>query len=92
MGPWGRCGRSGRRWADWPSHAHERDEVKQAMPSVSYPAALLHDAKATRFGPIVGLPFLVIVDGDGVVRARITADQAPRTAQRLADIALPLLH
>jgi hypothetical protein len=61
------------------------------MQSYSYPAAMLDDAKVNDFGTPDALPMTVVVDGNGVVRAKLTPDQTPVTEKSLSDAVLPLL-
>ena len=52
---------------------------------------MLDDAKVNDFGPPDDLPMTVIVDSNGVVRAKFTPDQTPVTEKSLTDAVLPLL-
>jgi cytochrome c biogenesis protein CcmG/thiol:disulfide interchange protein DsbE len=69
----------------------DRSDVTKVMQSYSYPAALLDDAKINDFGTPDALPMTVVVDGNGVVRAKLTPDQTPVTEKSLSDAVLPLL-
>ena len=69
----------------------DRSDVTKVMQSYSYPAAMLDDAKANNFGTPYTLPMTVVVDGNGVVRAKLTPDQTPVTEKSLSDAVLPLL-
>jgi peroxiredoxin len=69
----------------------DRSDVTKVMQSYSYPAALLDDAKINDFGTPDALPMTVVVDGNGVVRAKLTPDQTPVTEKTLSDAVLPLL-
>lgn len=71
--------------------ARDRSDVTKVMQSYSYPAAMLDDAKANEFGTPDTLPMTVVVDGNGVVRAKLTPDQTPVTEKSLSDAVLPLL-
>jgi cytochrome c biogenesis protein CcmG/thiol:disulfide interchange protein DsbE len=70
---------------------HDRSDVSKVMQSYSYPAAMLDDAKVNDFGTPDTLPMTVVVDGNGVVRAKLTPDQTPVTEKSLSDAVLPLL-
>lgn len=70
---------------------HDRSDVSKVMQSYSYPAAMLDDAKVNDFGTPDALPMTVVVDGNGVVRAKFTPDQTPVTEKSLTDAVLPLL-
>lgn len=70
---------------------HDRSDVTKVMQSLSYPAAIMDDATVNDFGTPDALPMTVIVDSNGVVRAKFTPDQTPVTEKRLADAVLPLL-
>lgn len=69
----------------------DRSDVTKVMQSYSYPAAMLDDAKVNDFGTPDALPMTVVVDGNGVVRAKLTPDQTPVTEKSLSDAVLPLL-
>ena len=70
---------------------HDRSDVTKVMQSFSYPAAMLDDAKVNDFGTPDALPMTVVVDGNGVVRAKLTPDQTPVTEKSLSDAVLPLM-
>ncbi len=70
---------------------HDGSDVTKVMQSYSYPAAMLDDAKVNDFGTPDVLPMTVVVDGNGVVRAKLTPDQTPVTEKSLSDAVLPLL-
>jgi cytochrome c biogenesis protein CcmG, thiol:disulfide interchange protein DsbE len=71
---------------------HSRSDVTKVMQSLSYPVAMLNDAEANGFGAPDELPETWVVDQDGIVRAKLTADEAPVTEQSLEHIVLPLLE
>ncbi|HUI27556.1 MAG TPA: TlpA disulfide reductase family protein [Candidatus Kryptonia bacterium] len=73
-------------------HARDRNDVRTLMRSFSYPAAMLSDAKVNDFGAPNALPVTFLVDGTGIVRARLTPDGTAMTEESLADSALPLLR
>jgi len=70
----------------------DRSDVVKVMQSFSYPAAMLHDAKANGFGEPSELPTTYVVDAQGIVRAKLTPDEKPVTEQTLAAVVLPLLR
>jgi cytochrome c biogenesis protein CcmG, thiol:disulfide interchange protein DsbE len=70
---------------------HDRSDVLKVMQSFSYPAAMSDEAKVNGFGEPNVLPITFVVDSSGVVRAKLTPDQTPVTAQTLADVVLSLL-
>ena len=71
--------------------SRDRADAREAMQAFSYPAAMLKDAKGNGFDAPSALPLTLVIDGNGIVRAKLTPDQAPITDERLADIVLPLL-
>jgi len=73
------------------NRSRERSEVRTLMQSLSYPAAMLSDATVNGFGTPNLLPVTFIVDGAGIVRARLSPDAAAITEHDLADAVLPLL-
>jgi thiol-disulfide isomerase/thioredoxin len=70
---------------------HDRSEVLKAAQTVGYPAAMLSEAKPNGFGAPKALPMTYIIDGDGIVRAKLGAADTPLTEERLAALVLPLL-
>jgi cytochrome c biogenesis protein CcmG/thiol:disulfide interchange protein DsbE len=70
---------------------HDRSEVAKAMQSLSYPVAMMRDAKTNGFGAPVTLPTTFIVDRDGIVRAMLTPDETKVTEASLANAVRPLL-
>jgi peroxiredoxin len=70
---------------------HDRSDVTKVMQSLSYPAAMMDDAKVNDFGPPDVLPVTFVVDGSGVIRAKFTPDQTPVTEKSLTDAVLPIL-
>ena len=71
--------------------SHDQAEVPKVMQSFSYPAAILDQATVNGFGAPATLPFTLVIDGNGIVRARFTADGTPLTEKTLAAAVLPLL-
>jgi cytochrome c biogenesis protein CcmG/thiol:disulfide interchange protein DsbE len=69
----------------------DRSDVTKMMQSFSYPAAMLDDAKVNDFGAPDALPMTVVVDGNGLVRAKFTPDERPATEKSLSDTVVPLL-
>ena len=70
---------------------HDRSEVAQTMESLSYPVAMMRDAKPNGFGSPAILPTTWIVDRDGIVRAMLRPDEIKVTADSLAKAVLPWL-
>jgi len=70
---------------------HDRSDVYKVMQSFSYPAAMLYDAKVNDFGSPEVLPVTFVVDRSGVIRAKLTSDQAPVSEKSLTDAVVPLL-
>jgi thiol-disulfide isomerase/thioredoxin len=70
---------------------NDRSDVTKVMQSFSYPAAMLDDAKVNDLGSPSVLPMTVVVDSNGVVRAKLTPDQTPVTEKSLSAVVLPLL-
>jgi len=69
----------------------DRNDVRELMRSFSYPAALLADAKVNGFGAPEALPVTFVLDGNGIVRAKLTPDKMAVTEERLVDLVRPLL-
>jgi cytochrome c biogenesis protein CcmG/thiol:disulfide interchange protein DsbE len=69
---------------------HDRDDVIKAMQSVSYPLAMLEDAKDNGFNASA-LPTTFLIDSAGVVRAKLTPDRVSINEKSLDDLVLPLL-
>jgi cytochrome c biogenesis protein CcmG/thiol:disulfide interchange protein DsbE len=69
----------------------DRSDVKKVMQSFSYPAAMLDDAKINDFGAPSSLPVTFVIDGNGILRAKLTADGMPVTEKSLGDAVLGLL-
>jgi len=70
---------------------HDRSEVAKVMKSLSYPVAMMRDAKTNGFGPPSILPTTFIVDGAGIVRAKLTPDETKVSEASLATAVAPLL-
>jgi cytochrome c biogenesis protein CcmG/thiol:disulfide interchange protein DsbE len=70
---------------------HDRPDVQKVMQSFSYPAAMLDDAKVNDFGAPSALPVTFVIDGNGIVRAKLTPDEKPLTEKSLGDAVLRLL-
>jgi cytochrome c biogenesis protein CcmG, thiol:disulfide interchange protein DsbE len=70
---------------------HDRKDVEQMMLTLSYPIAMLDDAKDNGFGDPATLPETFVIDSNGVIRARFVPDENGVTAQSLAAAVLPLL-
>jgi len=70
---------------------HDRSAVSHAMQGLTYPAALLVDAKPNGFGDPSVLPTTYIIDRSGVIRARLLPTRGALTAQSLGAVVTPLL-
>ena len=70
---------------------HDRSEVAKVMQSLSYPAAILDDAKTNDFGSPDQLPVTYVIDRGGIVRAIFTPDDKALSAADLDASVLPLL-
>jgi cytochrome c biogenesis protein CcmG, thiol:disulfide interchange protein DsbE len=70
---------------------HDRSDVSKVMQSFSYPAAMLEDAKVADFDDPSSIPETFVIDGNGIVRAKLTPDQGLATAKSLSAAVLPLL-
>jgi cytochrome c biogenesis protein CcmG, thiol:disulfide interchange protein DsbE len=70
---------------------HDRKDVESVAKSLSYPVAMLQDAKDNGFGEPASLPETFVVDGKGVVRAKFLPDAGDVTVESLSAAVLPLL-
>jgi cytochrome c biogenesis protein CcmG/thiol:disulfide interchange protein DsbE len=70
---------------------HDRSDVAKAMESFSYPAAMMRDAKTNGFGSPATVPTTLVVDRDGILRVRMTADEDKVTEDSLAKAVMPWL-
>jgi cytochrome c biogenesis protein CcmG/thiol:disulfide interchange protein DsbE len=70
---------------------HDRSDVAKAMESFSYPAGMMRDAKTNGFGSPATVPTTLVVDRDGILRVRMTADEDKVTEDSLAKAVLPWL-
>lgn len=68
----------------------ERDAVRKAVGSVTYPVAIAAEASSNGFGAIRLLPVTYVIDREGIVRARL-APGTPVTKQLLEETVAPLL-
>jgi len=66
-------------------------DVVKVMKSLSYPVAMLDDAKINGFGTPDQIPTTWVIGRDGVVRAEFTPDKLEVTEKSLAETILPLL-
>ena len=66
--------------------SRKKDEVQNIMKSIAFPAILLDDATVNDFGKPTSIPVTYIIDGKGILRARLTPDQQPMTEKELLDI------
>ena len=69
----------------------DASEVHRVMQSFSYPAGMVDDAKINAFGTPDSLPITFVVDGKGILRAKLTPEESPVTEKSLASLVLPLL-
>jgi cytochrome c biogenesis protein CcmG/thiol:disulfide interchange protein DsbE len=70
---------------------HDRSDVAKVMQSLSYPAAMLDDAKTNDFGSPDELPVTYVIDRGGIVRAVFTPGAKALSAADLDASVLPLL-
>jgi cytochrome c biogenesis protein CcmG, thiol:disulfide interchange protein DsbE len=69
----------------------DASEVHEVMQSFAYPAAISDDAVANDFGSAYALPVTYVIDTKGILRGKLTPEDAPLTEQSLARLVLPLL-
>ncbi len=69
----------------------ERSDAQKIMQSLSYPAAMIGDAKTNGFGTPAEIPETFIVDRSGLVRDRLTPEKTLVTEKSLSAVVLPLL-
>jgi len=69
----------------------EREAVRKAMESVSYPVAIAAEAVTNGFGAVRTLPITYVIDREGIVRARLATGE-PLTLKQLEEAVLPLLR
>ncbi|HTR03620.1 MAG TPA: TlpA disulfide reductase family protein [Thermoanaerobaculia bacterium] len=72
------------------NRSRERDAVRKAVQSVTYPVAIAAEASSNGFGVVRLLPVTYVIDREGIVRARL-APATPVTMQRLEETVAPLL-
>ena len=53
---------------------------------MAYPIAVARDASKNGFPPVNALPVTYVIDAKGMVRARLTPDEAELTAEKLAEL------
>jgi cytochrome c biogenesis protein CcmG, thiol:disulfide interchange protein DsbE len=70
---------------------HDRSDVAKVMASLSYPVAMLDDAKTNDFGSPDQLPTTYVIDRTGIVRAIFIADDKSLSSADLDSSVLPLL-
>jgi peroxiredoxin len=70
---------------------HDRKDVEKAARGLTYPIALLQEAKANGFGSPKALPMTYVIDKNGVIRARLMPTRAGLSEPDLAAAVLPLL-
>ena len=72
---------------------HDLNDVKKVMSRFSYPAAMLSAAQVNGFGMPAAVPLTYVIDGTGVIRARLIAGgTAGVSEQMLEKTVLPLLQ
>jgi len=71
--------------------AHDRPAVLRALQGITYPAALLVDARPNGFGDPEVLPTTYVIDRAGVIRARLRPTRAGLTEASLSAVVTPLL-
>ena len=69
----------------------DREKVEKAMTAFAYPAAMLSDAKPNGFGSPMALPITYVIDGAGIVRARLSPGEAEVNETTLSEVVLPLI-
>jgi len=70
---------------------HDRRDVVRAMRGLSFPAAMLADAQLNGFGDPPAVPLTFVIDGDGVIRARLDPGRQAVTTEMLESLVRPLL-
>jgi cytochrome c biogenesis protein CcmG, thiol:disulfide interchange protein DsbE len=70
---------------------HERQAASRAMQGLTYPAAMLVDAKPNGFGAPQALPVTYVIGPEGVIRARLASFKKSLTEQDLTAVVMPLL-
>ncbi|HUA32048.1 MAG TPA: TlpA disulfide reductase family protein [Candidatus Binataceae bacterium] len=71
---------------------HDRRDVESAAKSLSYPVAMLEDAKDNGFEDPSSLPETFVVDRSGVIRAKFLADENGLSEESLTAAVQPLLQ
>jgi len=66
--------------------------VRKLAATVRYPIAALGDASRNNFPATNALPVTYLIDGQGIVRARLTPEQDSVTEQSLLALVKPLLN
>jgi thiol-disulfide isomerase/thioredoxin len=70
---------------------HDRRDVEKAARGLTYPIALLQEARSNGFGSPKALPMTYVIDRNGVIVARLTPSRVALTESELAAAVLPLL-
>jgi cytochrome c biogenesis protein CcmG, thiol:disulfide interchange protein DsbE len=70
---------------------HDQKDVETTKQSLAYPIAMLNDAKDNGFGDPSSIPITYIIDGTGVVRARLLPGEDGVSESELSAAVLPLL-
>lgn len=68
-----------------------RLNVRDAMKTFAFPAAMLKEADTNDFDRPAGIPLTYVVDTHGVVRARLSPDVVKLDEDTLTDAVVPLL-
>jgi len=71
---------------------HDRGDVTKVAQSISYPIAMLEDAKTNGFNAPSTLPMTFVIDREGVIRYRFTPNSTAVTGKALDDAVVPLLQ
>ena len=71
--------------------SHDRSDVVKMAQSLSYPVAMLGEAKINGFGTPDDIPATWVIGRDGAVHAEFTPDKTEVTESSLDDTVLPLL-
>jgi cytochrome c biogenesis protein CcmG, thiol:disulfide interchange protein DsbE len=69
----------------------DRSPAQKIMQSLSYPAAMIGDAKTNGFGTPAEIPETFVIGRSGLVRDRLTPEKTPITEESLSAAVLPLL-
>ena len=70
---------------------HDRRDVEKAARGLTYPIAMLQEAKVNGFGVPRVLPMTYVIDATGVIRARLVPTRAGLSEKQLEAVVMPLL-